>query len=190
MVINGKNYLPMRRRGCNYTDAEFLARADVGNYRVFVRFTDKNGVEVCGDFGRTYAYDLSKEKPRIVADNVLYSDLQYTDERGTWAYRPRVDAKAYTYNVADILRYINALSAEHYDAIKWVEEFEIVHPAGENFTPSSLIYQWAKAHKLPTGNTLDGIRVKLYTGEYKYMAYHVQPQADGNEKITVVLEEG
>ncbi len=68
--------------------------------------------------------------------------------------------------------------------------FSVIRPAGKNFTPASLIYQWAKAHNLPTENTLDGIRIKLEgIGIFKYMAYHIQPMSDGNEKITVFLEE-
>lgn len=122
MKINGINYLLLQRHGCNYfKNDEICTRSDVGNYRVFVSFTDKNGVKVCGDLMRGYTYDTTSKKPRVTSDIALCTDLQYEDERGAWVYRPAVDPRAYTYNLSDILAFVNAISVEHYDAIKWEE---------------------------------------------------------------------
>ena len=189
MKINGKNYLLLRRRGCNFMENDPIARkSDVGNYRVFVRFTDKNGVEVCGDFGRGYAYDLTKKKPVIIDDNVLSADLQYEDERGAWVYRPDVNNKDYPFTLSGILAFVNAISAEHYDGVKFIEEIETTIPAGSNFTPAGQMHQWAKASNVAEETRYMETVLKLFTGDYKYLSYKVAPFRDGLEKVTITLE--
>lgn len=189
MLINGVNYLLLKRRGCNYRDCETVAKSDVGNYRVYVRFTDKNGIDVCGDLSKGYVYDTSKRKPRIVNDVALNTDLQFENERGCWQYHPATNPKEYTYNLADILKFINSIAKEHYDAIKWYEELEVIQPRGKNFTPASLIHEWAKRNHVETYSNYGTIKVKLYTGTYKYMAYSIAHISDTMEKVTVILEE-
>lgn len=191
MKINGINYLLLERRGCNYFPGDgFAKKSDVGNYRVFVRFTDKSGVDVCGDFQSGYVYDHSKKKPVIVNDNVLSANLQFENERGCFGYRPSEDPRKYTYNIADILSFVNSISQEHYDAIKWIEEIDVTIPAGSNFTPSGLIYKWAKENRVEVENTryFEQI-VKLYTGNYKYLAYSVTNVDQSVDKVTIILEE-
>lgn len=68
------------------------------------------------------------------------------------------------------------------------DSFAIIQPAGKNFTPSTLIYKWAKAHSLTTENTPDGIRVKAASGCLRYMRYQIQPLGNGQEKVTVFLK--
>lgn len=189
MIINGINYLLLERRGCNYfPNDEIATRSDVGNYRVFVEFTDKNGVKVCGDLGRCYAYDTTEKKPRITSDITLYSDFQFEDERGAWRYNPAVDPKAYTYNIADILDFINAISAEHYDAIKWIETVEFEQERGANFTPACKIHEYANQNRMKTSNQYGTIILHLSTRDYKYLSYQINPLANGKEKLIITLE--
>ena len=91
MLINGKNYLFLRRMGCNYRkDDSITAFSDVGNHRVRVQFVDKNGVEVLGDLSHGYKWDTSKKKPAMTSFVTILTDLQYEDEKGTWRYHPSV----------------------------------------------------------------------------------------------------
>lgn len=189
MKINGKNYLLLRRRGCNFAENDPIARkSDVGNYRVFVQFTDKNGVEVCGDFGRGYVYDLTGKKPVVIDDNVLCTDLQYEDERGAWVYRPGVNCKEYPFTLSGILAFVNAVSAEHYDDIKFIETICTDIPAGSNFTPSGLMHQWGKASKVDVESRRFETILKLFTGDYKYLSYKVIRLDNGRDMVSVTLE--
>lgn len=185
------NYLHSVRRGCMFL-GEDKGKSDVGNYRIFVEFTDKNGVEVCGDLSKGNRYDYSKKSCPIVTDVALHTDLQYEDFRGCWQYKPAVDPRAYTYNIADILSFINAIANEHYDAIKWIEKIEVVVDKGSNWTPAGLIREWAKRNRVTAENSRYGeLVVKLYTGNYKYMSYKIEPlQYDHTkERVTITLEE-
>lgn len=189
MKINGTNYLLLERRGCDYLPGDEIAtRSDVGNYRVFVRFTDKNGVEVCGDFGRGNVYDTTKEKLKVVNDIALYSDLQYEDERGAWRYTPAVDTKAYTYNLSDILSFVNAIAAERYDAIKWVEHIEVMQEEGANFTPAGKIKEYAEQNRMEISERYGNTILHTSTGDYKYLSYRIEPKQNGKEKVTITLE--
>lgn len=189
MLINGKNYLFLRRMGCEYRKGDDItAFSDVGNHRVRVQFMDKNGVEVLGDLSHGCKWDTSKKKPVMTSFVSLLSDLQYEDEKGTWRYYPAVRSNNYTYNVADILAFVNAISAEHYDDVKWVETIDVIQDAGKNFTPATKICEYAKVHKLETVNTLDYTALRLYTGDYKYLCYSIKPTDDGKEIVTLTLE--
>lgn len=189
MKINGKNYLLLRRRGCNFMENDPIARkSDVGNYRVFVQFTDKNGVEVCGDFGRGYVYDMTRKKPVITNDNALALDLQYENENGAFVYRPDVDYKAYDFTLSDILAFVNAVSAEHYDGIKFIETICTEVPAGSNFTPAGLMHQWAKASNVAVESRCSETVLKLFTGDYKYLSYMVVPSGGDMDSVSIILE--
>lgn len=189
MKINGKNYLLLRRRGCNFMENDPIARkSDVGNYRVFVQFTDKHGVEVCGDFGRGYVYDMTKKKPVVTDDNVLSADLQYENEQGAFVYRPDVSSKNYPFTLSGILAFVNAVSAEHYDGIKFIETICTEVPSGSNFTPAGLMHKWAKASKVAEESRCFETVLKLFTGDYKYLAYKVIPRDDGRDSVSITLE--
>lgn len=189
MLINGKNYLFLRRMGCEYRKNDSItAFSDVGNHRVRVQFVDKYGVEVLGDLSHSYKWDTSKKKPVMTSFVSLLADLQYEDEKGTWRYYPAVRSDNYTYNVSDILAFINSISAEHYDAVKWVETIEVSQEAGKNFTPAANICEYARANRLETVNTLDYTALRMYTGVYKYLCYSIKPTGDGKEIVTLTLE--
>lgn len=58
---------------------------------------------------------------------------------------------------------------------------------GDNFTPASLIYEWAQANQLESWQTMDGIRVRAGGDVWKYG--HLAISEDGNrDKITVYME--
>jgi len=47
MLINGKNYLLIRRMGCKYRKDDSISLfSDVGSHRVRVEFVDRNGISV------------------------------------------------------------------------------------------------------------------------------------------------
>lgn len=189
MLINGKNYLFLRRMGCEYRkDDSITAFSDVGNHRVRVQFVDKNGVEILGDLSHGHKWDTSKKNPVMTSFVSLITDLQYEDEKGTWRYHPAVSSDNYTYNVADILAFINSISAEHYDAVKWVETIEVIQEAGKNFTPAGKICEYAKANRLEAVHKFDYVVLRMYTGDYKYLCFSIKPTGDGKEIVTLTLE--
>ncbi len=195
MTINGTNYLLLKGRGCPSFETDERAKAsDVGNYRVFVRFTDKAGVDVYGDFlmgnRRRYTDKTGKllKKPVTISTTGIFSSLCYENERGCFGYRPDLNLSAYSYTISDILAIVNAISAEHYDAIKWVESFDFVQPAGANFTPANQIVEWAKKNWLEVFNVYGEMVVKFYTGQFKYLCYQVKPLDSEKEKVTIILE--
>lgn len=195
------------KRGCNFHPREH-EQSDIGNYRVGTLCES-----VPGKDGRTYFLEFNLWENRkvyrtthkrtgkplknpvaeIINPNGLHLSTEYTDENGmSWRncnLEADISAKNYSYTKADILTVVNDISTTKYNNVKFVVSFDIVQPAGKNFTPSALISQWATMNRLSTENTLNGIRVKLHTGEYEYMAYHIQPMNNGNEKVTVILEE-
>jgi hypothetical protein len=185
------NYLHLNRRGCMFY-GEDKNKSDVGNYRVFVRFIDKAGTEVCGDLSKGNVYDYSFKTPRLVNDVAMNTDLQWEDFRGCWQYRAAVDPRGYSYTISGILAFINAIAADHYDDIKWVQEIETVIDKGANFTPASLIKDWANKNCVKFENSRYGETVvKLYTGDYKYMSYRIEQLKHDHtkEKVIITLEE-
>lgn len=186
-----EHFLLLERRGCDFWEKDDIcSRSDVGNHRVFVKFTDKNGVDVCGDLMHGPVYDHTGKKPRIIKDNALFTDFQYEDDNGAWCYHPAVDAKTFTFNFSDILVFMDAISSEHYDAIKFAKRIEICQPTGANFTPSSLIYKYAKESRLETSYYYDAIILHTYNHKYKYHSCEkIEPLSNGMEKVTLLLEE-
>lgn len=185
------NYLCMIRRGCMFTAAD-SGKSDIGNYRVFTRFIDKDGVEVCGDFSRGNVYDFSRKTPKLVNEWALATDLQHEDFRGCWQYRPAVDNRGYSYTKSDILAFVNKIANNNFDEIKWIEQIEVIIDKGANFTPAGLIRDWAKRNRINYENTRYGDTVlKLYTGNYKYMSYQIEdiPHDHSKEKVIITLEE-
>lgn len=187
MTINGKNYLLAEKRGCNFLDYDKNLGSDVGNYRVFIRFINDEGVEVSGDvtFNRKTG-ELSTSMSRYDgAANCHGFPYHWTNKRNTDSFH------GYPYTLDGILQYVNDRSAEPYDEIKWVESFRFEQDPGDNFTPSSKIAEWARKERLETWNDMDGIKVKTYTGVYKYMMYRTRTfTTDWGtfERVTIYLE--
>ena len=170
MKINGKNYLLAEKRGCNFLDYDKNLGSDVGNYRVFIRFINDKGEEVSGDVTlNRKTGELSTQMYRYdAAANCYGFSYHWTNKRNTDSFH------GYPYTLDGILRYVNDRSAEPYDEIKWVESFRFEQDPGDNFTPSSKIAEWARKEHLETWNDMDGIKVKTYTGVYKYMMYRTR----------------
>lgn len=189
MRIGEKNYLLIEKRGCNFSPNDSSVKGlDVGNYRVYIRFVTKDGTEAEGDVlrfrgGRELATQMCRYDGAANCTGFPYH----------WS-RVNMDTNGgYPYTIDGILRYVNHRSAEHYDAIKWVETFTFDQEAGKNFVPSSKIAEWAKREHLDFWNTMDGIRVKTYTGVWKFMMYKIrtfQGTKGPYERVTIFLEEG
>lgn len=185
MNINGTNYLLLERRGCEFFKCDTInQRSDVGNYRVYAEFTDKEGRKVFGDMMRANVYDHTKKGNPLVYDAGLFADFQVSH----YVYSPSADPRSYNYTQADILRFVNKIADEHFDEIKWVHRFEVKLDKGANFTPATLIHNYAKANCLETNNVYGEVRIKMYTGEYKYLCYHIDTSPDNYDKVTVVME--
>ena len=126
-----ENVLYLEKRGCDFfKDDPINEQSDVGNYRVYMEFIDKNGVEVRGDLSRGDVYRYKHKttgkplKHRVFEHSCgIYSDFQYTAEDGrTFAYRlPDGILDGLRYTKADILKVINRVSKEEYTDIVIVD---------------------------------------------------------------------
>lgn len=208
MTINGKNYLLLEKRGCNINGGvPANTESDVGNYRVCTL-----GEAIPGKDGRNYFLEFAlwqnRSQPRytnkrtgaplkhpvqeIINPIGLHIDTSFTDECGqTWrdlSLEQRIHKQNPSYTTAEILAIANEISAEHYDDIKWVHSFSETIKSNANFTPATLIATWAKKHHLEAKSCFGELRVKLYTGIYKYMAYNIRNFTDHDE-VTIILEE-
>lgn len=126
------------KRGCNYTES------DIGSYRISTQ-----GNTVKGKDGRLYWLDISRWDRHTmrytnkrtgaqlkhpvwerVNANALCLDTEYEEKRAgndyTGCYRnitleKEIHALNFNYTKADVLKVVNLISAEHYDAIKIIE---------------------------------------------------------------------
>ena len=206
MYINGKNYLLLEKRGCNFFVGDQSCGSDVGNYRVCTPYE-----RIPGKNGRTYFLEFSLWRNRakirysnkrtgkplknpvreIINPIGLHLDTEF--EEGDLSYRDlkleeRISAENPSFTLSDILRVTNDISTEHYDGIKWVESFQTTVPHGENFTPSMLIRRWAERNNLHVENRYDGLVVTHGTRAYKFLSYRTQTGLK-QDHVTILLEE-
>ena len=208
MIINGKNYLLLEKRGCNFNGGvPVTTKSDVGNYRVCTM-----GETIPGKDGRNYFLEFSlwqnRSQPRytnkrtgaplkhpaqeIINPIGLHIGTQYTDASGqSWRnldLEQRIHKRNPSYTTAEILSIANEISAEHYDGIKWVCSFRETVERGANFTPAALISTYAKRNRMEIDSRFGTLYLRIYTGIYKYLAYDVR-SFGSRDNVTVILEE-
>lgn len=191
MKIGEKNYLLAEKRGCNFAPGDSSTNgSDIGNYRVFIWFINRDGEEVCGDITRHHS-----------SVHMIGANMARIDGAANWHGYPYDWRKKLNYDGTfdipftreGILRYVNQRSAEPYDEVKWVTSFSFDQEPGRDFIPSSKIYKWAKQEHLESWNDMDGIKVRTYTGVWKFLTYRIrvfQGTRGPFERVTVFLEEG
>lgn len=185
MKINGKNYLLCEKRGCEFFKGDTISkRSDMENYRVFIDIACADGTRVFGDLLRANVYDYTRKTPKLVYDCGLGVDLQ----SDMYRYHPSCDAREYDYTKAGVLSFVNKFSGNSFEDIKWVQSFEVIRPEGSNFTPASLIREWASKNHLETNCAHGETIVEMYTGAYKYLCYAIEPAGEGKEKIKITME--
>lgn len=103
--------LKLRKMGCDFMHDSDWNRSDCGNYRLRAEFTEQQGYNVIADFTTD-------------SSNRLYADASFEDTRdGYWyRYKPLEDAgrRLGAYCLANILRAVNSVSDEQYDAVQLV----------------------------------------------------------------------
>lgn len=115
--------LYLEKRGCDFQPD---GKSDLGHFRLFLEFIDKEGRRVCGDVVRGYVWS----KGKVVGDCALYAHWQYENYKGAFAY-PLPGSCAGQYTKADVLSLVNRYSAVKYDAAEIVEKL----PAGRAPVP-------------------------------------------------------
>lgn len=118
--------LYLEKRGCDFQPD---GKSDLGNFRLFLEFIDKEGRRVCGDVSRGYVWS----KGKVVGDGALYARWQYENYKGAFAY-PLPGGCAGQYTKADVLSLVNQYSAVKYDAAEIVEKL----PAAARQYPESV----------------------------------------------------
>ncbi len=119
-----ENVLYYEERGCFHDEMRYEGVSDMQNFRIFCEFEGKDGKHIYAEFS---GYDREPMKINGKKDpgfkNRLHASLSYEDERGCWGFTPAapymgIDTTKYNYTREDILRFINAVSAEHFTAIQ------------------------------------------------------------------------
>lgn len=186
MTINGINYLLLEKRGCEFFKGDPIReRSDMENYRVFMDIRHADGYRICGDLLRGNLYDFTKKNPPLINDCILSVDLQ----SGHLKYTPSIDPRDYLYTKSDVLRFVNKMSGNSFDDIKWVQRFDVCIDKGANFTPSSLIHKWANKNRLKTYCSYGDTIVEMYTGKYKYLCYEIKSIDEKTDRVTLTMEE-
>ena len=212
MYINGKNYLLLERRGCEYFKPD-EGRDNIGNYRVGSydhSIKGKDGRSYILEFCSRDAWRVRKTNKRtgqplkhpvaeITMKNALGISTEYEEDKEGSGYkmsyrngqleRDFYSAAPVPYCIESILEFVNNISVDYYDGVMWVESFETTRPVAKNWTPAGLVLEWAKAHKLEVlQSKYSETFVKLYSGNYKYLCYQIESGNKENAKITVFLE--
>lgn len=206
MIINGKNYLLLERRGCEFFKNDDINNySDVGNYRLttpgeIVR--GKDNKFYCLEFTQYERYNYRKLSLRggkplkhpvkeLVNINALHTATEYSNERGSWAnlaLEGELHSKNYSFAEKDILNAANDVSAVQFDAIKYVENITVRVPQNKNFTPANLMLRYAEQHHLQTSYYYDALILHCYSGAYRYLCFFERESNDGYNNITLTLE--
>ena len=122
------NVLKMQKRGCDFETmhAAFeMEHSDIGNFRVFTRFTGKNGENICGDFMLARRFlDNARRNYEIYLATDLQVDLFKNNRIEAYCWNFPFETKNYAYTKADILKAINQYSTVQYDTIEFVEHLD------------------------------------------------------------------
>lgn len=211
MVINGKNYLLLERRGCEYCGND-KGKDDINNYRVGsydYSITGKDGRNYIIEFGSRDAVNwrttnkrtgkpLKKAVCEMVLNNALRIDTQYDEDKdgsgfiSSWR-NLKMEQEFYKalpvpYCQQSILNFVNSISAEHYDAIKWVYTFETTRPAAANWTPAGLIHELASRYHLEERQPYGTLEIKAGRDWWKFLCYQIEAGNKALAKVTVYLE--
>lgn len=180
MLINGKNYLLLERRGCEFTKNDKINNiSDVGNHRL-----DTLDYDIQGEDGKKYFIEFVHGCNKNAGK--LYISACYCTEVGCFSnlkLEKRINDKEYSYTEKNILKAVNSISAEKYDGIKYVVFFEF--DGSDNFTPHGVIYQHLKDYRNCKSRTDEyGEQyIEEHTGEYKYLCYRLH-----GKKSKMILE--
>ena len=190
MRIGDKKYLLAEKRGMNFAPGDrSVKNSDVGNYRLFIRFINKEGAEVCGDIMRY-------PKTGNISTTMCYYDGEEICHGFPYHWKNPVNYdlcnSAYPYTKEGILRYVNKRSNEGYTDIMFVQSFSFTQESGSRFDIEAKIKEWIKDNRLESLDSGEGITVKLYTGIYRYMMTHTRTFSSETgyyERVTVFLQE-
>ena len=125
--------LYLEKRGCDFSSDVERQQSDLGNYRLFLEFIDKEGKRICGDVTRGDIRETRKNgKVVTVSSNGLYTDFQYESHSGCFAYHSDIGC-AGEYSKKTVLNLVNGFSAVAYDEIEIVNRLpEAAHEYPEN----------------------------------------------------------
>ena len=128
--------LYLEKRGCDFSSSDTEAlKSDLGNYRLFLEFIDKDGKRICGDVTRG---DIRGTKPDgkayTISKNGLYTDFQYESHSGCFCYHAEIGC-AGSFTQKTVLELVNSLSAVVFDEIEIVDRL----PAAAHEYPESVL---------------------------------------------------
>lgn len=192
--------LDLERRGCEFsrfTEDGLLADSDVGNHRLATP-----GYTIHGKDGNDYylevghynvrRWNASRTKIEVEMENALWIDTAYYDADGhchrNLTLEKEMRKTPVKYTQENILKMVNEIAADSFDAIRYVYSFSIFVSKDENPTPRSLITRWAKENGIELHFDCLGKQVvPLYSGDYIYSHWNIIPGKDIDE-IVVYLE--
>jgi len=122
--FSSKGVLYLRKRGCDfYPDDPESKQSDLGNHRLFLEYSNKNGQYIVGDVSCANRLITNKSGKIVPGDSIgLFTDLQQELDNGTYSYFiPGYSEGAYNFTKADLLRLINSDSLVQYDRVEIME---------------------------------------------------------------------
>lgn len=192
--------LDLERRGCEfscYTEHGLLADSDVGNHRLTTpgyTIHGKDGNDYCLEFHHYNLrhYNAVSGRYKTIMENALWIDTAYYDADGhchrNLELEKELRQNPVKYTQENILKMVNEIAADSFDAIRYVYTFSIFVGKNENPTPRSLITRWAKGNEIELKFDCWGKQVvPLYSGDYIYSHWNIIPGKDKDE-IVVYLE--
>ena len=118
------------KMGCDFSSNDPMnEKSDLQNYRLRIKFTDKNGATIYGDISRGYRYQFNKKdgtplkKYKIVTDCALSTDFEHEiiEADGctaTYIYNCLGNNAAdYDYTENSALEFLNKITYIHFDRL-------------------------------------------------------------------------
>lgn len=174
--------LYLEKRGCDFFESDERVReSDLGNYRLFMEFIDKEGKRVCGDVScgqvREECWNKRKTQKKwvVVSQIGLYAHLQYENYKGTWVY-PLPYNSDLRYTKADVLKLVNSVSAVKYDGVEILENLpDAAHEYPEHVLALECAYLDAD-HKAMVKHLKDIVRENFVKWTGKYFFQYCAPE--------------
>ena len=180
--------LDLERSGCefsHYTEHCLLEDSDVGNHRLATpgyTIHGKDGNDYHLEFGHydVRRWNASRTKIEVEMENAIWIDTAYYDADGHCHRNLELEKELrqhpVKYTQENILKMVNEIAADSFDAIRYVYHFSLFVNKDKNPTPRDLIASWAKGNEIELKFDCWGKQVvPLYSGDYIYSYWNIIP---------------
>ncbi len=180
--------LDLERRGCEFdshTEIGLFHDSDVGNHRLTTpgyTIHGKDGNDYYLEFGHYNLrhYNAASGRYKTIMENALWIDTAYYDADGhchnNLELEKELRQNPVKYTQENILKLVNEIVADSFDAIRYVYCFSFFVDKNKNPTPRDLIARWANGNEIELKFDCWGKQVvPLYSGDYIYSHWNIIP---------------